>query len=164
MAKSIPSSGAGAVRIILKNKDAFHFDLREKKEDNGKQSYLFDVYYENATGTLNVLMDNGEPVIAALNLSLGKVITLSNDTIVELVQNALNEICSKMSYSPSRLQPSLAGCMEFYATSELEENEIDDLLSKLNNDWDGEKDDCQAYSFNTTMFHPNVYYLQFQSF
>ena len=35
MAKSIPSSGAGAVRIILKNKDAFHFDLREKKEDNG---------------------------------------------------------------------------------------------------------------------------------
>ena len=80
MTKSIPSSGAGAVRIILKNKDAFHFDLREKKEDNGKQSYLFDVYYENATGTLNVLMDNGEPVIAALNLSLGKVITSSNDT------------------------------------------------------------------------------------
>ena len=38
MAKSIPSSGAGAVRIILKNKDTFHFDLREKKEDNGKQS------------------------------------------------------------------------------------------------------------------------------
>lgn len=80
MTKSIPSSGAGAVRIILKNKDAFHFDLREKKEDNGKQSYLFDVYYENATGTLNVLMENGEPVIAALNLSLSKVITLSNDT------------------------------------------------------------------------------------
>ena len=79
MAKSIPSSGAGAVRIILKNKDAFHFDLREKKEDNGKQSYLFDVYYENATGTLNVLMDKDEPVIAALNLSLGKVITLSNE-------------------------------------------------------------------------------------
>ena len=69
MTKSIPSSGAGAVRIILKNKDAFHFDLREKKEDNGKQSYLFDVYYENATGTLNVLMDKDEPVIAALNLS-----------------------------------------------------------------------------------------------
>ena len=63
MTKSIPSSGAGAVRIILKNKDAFHFDLREKKEDNGKQSYLFDVYYENATGTLNVLMDKDEPVL-----------------------------------------------------------------------------------------------------
>ena len=47
---------------------------------------------------------------------------------------------------------------------DLNEDEIDDLLSKLNNDWDGENDDCQAYSFNTTMFHPNVYYLQFQSF
>ena len=87
MAKSIPSSGAGAVRIILKNKDAFHFDLREKKEDNGKQSYLFDVYYENTTGTLNVLMDNGEPVIAALNLSLGIVITLSNDTNLKKLCN-----------------------------------------------------------------------------
>lgn len=87
MAKSIPSSGAGAVRIILKNKDAFHFDLREKKEDNGKQSYLFDVYYENTTGTLNVLMDNGEPVIAALNLSLSKVITLSNDTNLKKLCN-----------------------------------------------------------------------------
>lgn len=87
MAKSIPSSGAGAVRIILKNKDAFHFDLREKKEENGKQSYLFDVYYENTTGTLNVLMDNGEPVIAALNLSLAKVITLSNDTNLKKLCN-----------------------------------------------------------------------------
>ena len=46
MAKSLPSSGAGATRIILKNKDAFHFDLREKKEENGKMSYLYDVFYE----------------------------------------------------------------------------------------------------------------------
>ena len=93
MAKSIPSSGAGAVRIILKNKDAFHFDLREKKEDNGKQSYLFDVYYENATGTLNVLMDKDEPVIAALNLSLGKVITLSNDTnLEELCEYVIDQV------------------------------------------------------------------------
>ena len=87
MAKSIPSSGAGAVRIILKNKDAFHFDLREKKEDNGKQSYLFDVYYEYTTGILNVLMDYGETVIAVLNLSLCKVITLSNDTNLKKLCN-----------------------------------------------------------------------------
>lgn len=79
MAKSIPSSGAGAVRIILKNKKDFHFDLREKKEENGKTSYLYDVFYENATGTLNMLVNADQPVIAALNLSLGKVITLSND-------------------------------------------------------------------------------------
>ncbi len=80
MAKSLPSSGAGAVRIILKNKDAFHFDLREKTDENGKTGYLFDVFYETATGTLNMLVDEGTPVIAALNLSLGRVITLDNDT------------------------------------------------------------------------------------
>ncbi len=79
MAKALPSSGAGAVRIILKNKKDFHFDLREKKEENGKISYLYDVFYENATGTFNILMDGDQPTVAALNLSLGKVITLSND-------------------------------------------------------------------------------------
>ncbi len=79
MAKSLPSSGAGAVRILLKNKKDFHFDLREKKEENGKISYLYDVFYENATGTFNILMEGNEVVVAALNLSLGKVITLSND-------------------------------------------------------------------------------------
>ncbi len=79
MAKALPSSGAGAVRIILKNKKDFHFDLREKKEENGKISYLYDVFYENATGTFNILMDGENPTVAALNLSLGKVITLSND-------------------------------------------------------------------------------------
>ena len=99
-----------------------------------------------------------------MKIRLHVVVDKEDDAVVEVVQNALNEICSKMSYSPSRLQPSLAGCMEFYATSDLSEDEIDDLLSKLNNDWDGENDDCQAYSFNTTMFHPYVYYLQFQSF
>lgn len=99
-----------------------------------------------------------------MKIRLHVVVDKEDDAVVEVVQNALNDICAKMSYSPSRLQPSLAGCMEFYATSDLSEDEIDDLLSKLNNDWDGASDDCQAYSFNTTMFHPNVYYLQFQSF
>lgn len=79
MAKTIPSSGAGAVRIILKNKESFHYDLREKTEQEGKVSYLYDVFYENATGTLNMLVKDGKLEIAALNLSLGKVITLSND-------------------------------------------------------------------------------------
>ena len=80
MAKSIPSSGAGAIRIMLKNKDAMHFNLREKKVDSGRITYLFDFYYQNVTGTLNILMDGDVVSIAALNLSLGKVITLSNDT------------------------------------------------------------------------------------
>lgn len=70
-----------------------------------------------------------------MKIRLHVVVDKEDDAVVEVVQKALNEICSKMSYSPSRLQPSLAGCMEFYATSDLNEDEIDDLLSKLNNDW-----------------------------
>lgn len=80
MGKALPASGAGAVRIILKNKKDFHYNLREKKDDNGKVSYLYDVFYENATGTFNILMNKDVVEIAALNLSLGKVITLSNDS------------------------------------------------------------------------------------
>ena len=49
-----------------------------------------------------------------MKIRLHVVVDKEDDAVVEVVQNALNEICSKMSYSPSRLQPSLAGCMEFY--------------------------------------------------
>ena len=63
-----------------------------------------------------------------MKIRLHVVVDKEDDAVVEVVQNALNEICSKMSYSPSRLQPSLAGCMEFYATSDLSEDEIDDLI------------------------------------
>jgi hypothetical protein len=80
MTKSIPSSGAGAVRIILKNKDNFHFSLRNKGQEGDRTSYLYDVFYENATGTLNMMVKDGVVEIAALNLSLGKVITLDSDT------------------------------------------------------------------------------------
>lgn len=99
-----------------------------------------------------------------MKIRLHVVVDKEDEKVVEIVQKALDKLCPTMSYSPSRLQPSLAGCMEFYATNELESEEIENLLSKLNNDWEGQKDDCQAYGFNTTMFHPNVYYLQFQTF
>ena len=56
MVKSIPSSGAGAVRIILKNKENFHFSLRNKGQEGDRTSYLYDVFYENATGTLNMMV------------------------------------------------------------------------------------------------------------
>lgn len=79
MAKTIPASGAGAVRIILKNKKDFHFDLRSKEQEGNRTSYLFDVFYENVSGTLNMAVEDGTIKIAALNLGLGKVITLSND-------------------------------------------------------------------------------------
>ncbi|MGM9946963.1 hypothetical protein [Floccifex sp.] len=79
MAKPIPASGAGAARVILKNKEDFHFDLRKKEVNGNKTSYLYDVFYVNATGTLNMAVENDQVVIAALNLGLGKVITLTND-------------------------------------------------------------------------------------
>ena len=63
-----------------------------------------------------------------MKIRLHVVVDKEDAAVVDVVQNALNEICSKMSYSPSRLQPSLAGCMEFYATSDLSEDEIDDLI------------------------------------
>ncbi|WP_297236718.1 hypothetical protein [uncultured Faecalicoccus sp.] len=79
MAKSIPSSGAGAIRIMLKNKDELHFEQQSKKESEERTSYLYDIFYDNVTGTLNMSVVKGEVHIAALNLSVGKVITLEND-------------------------------------------------------------------------------------
>lgn len=79
MAKSIPSSGSGAVRIILKNKDDFHYELRNKVEDENRVGYVYDVFYENVAGTLNMSVIDDEVRIASLNLGLGKVITLEND-------------------------------------------------------------------------------------
>lgn len=79
MAKSIPSSGAGAIRIMLKNKDELHFEQQSKKESEERTSYLYDIFYGNVTGTLNMSVVKGEVHIAALNLSVGKVITLEND-------------------------------------------------------------------------------------
>ena len=87
MAKPIPASGAGAVRIILKNKEDFHFDLREKKEEGNKVSCIYDVFYATSTGTLNMLVVDQEVQRASLNLSVGKVITLENDTNLKKLCN-----------------------------------------------------------------------------
>ena len=64
---------------MLKNKQDLHFELQSKKESEARTSYLYDIYYENVTGTLNMSVTDGEVKIAALNLSVGKVITLEND-------------------------------------------------------------------------------------
>ena len=99
-----------------------------------------------------------------MNIRLHVVVDKEDENVVQLVQQELDQLCDHLSYSPSRLQPSLAGCMEFYATAKFDEDEVESFLNQLNNDWDGQMDDCEAYGFNTTMFHPNVYYLQFQTF
>ncbi len=80
MAKTIPASGAGAVRIMLKNKDVLTFDLREKNEEQNIIEYSYDIFYENVTGILHIRVQDNEVVSAAMQLSMGKVITLENDT------------------------------------------------------------------------------------
>lgn len=79
MGKSLSTSGAGAVRTILKNKEDLKADLRTKTTEGARTSYLYDIFYENAAGTLNIAVEEGDIVLAALNLSLGKVINLNND-------------------------------------------------------------------------------------
>ena len=91
------------------------------------------------------------------------VIDVEDESVVEEVKSVINQIGPKFSFSPSREQPTLAHCLDFFGTAEdISMEEIELLLTKLNNDWDGEMDDCDAYGFNTKMFHPRVYYLQFQ--
>lgn len=79
MAKSIPASGAGAVRIMLKNKDTLQCELRQKNEEGTKVDYLYDVFYENVSGTFRIVLDNDQVTLATLNINMGKVINLDND-------------------------------------------------------------------------------------
>lgn len=90
------------------------------------------------------------------------VVDTEDKDMEEEVQNRLLELCPDFSFSPSRPQPSLVNCMEFYATGQMEAQMAENLRTSLNNDWEGETDDCDAYGFNTCMFHPHVYYLQWQ--
>ncbi|MCI6379649.1 MAG: hypothetical protein SO150_04100 [Faecalicoccus sp.] len=90
------------------------------------------------------------------------VIDTEDTGIEEEIKEQLRSYCPDISFSPSREQPSLMHCMEFYSTVQLEKEQAEVLWQTLNNDWDGKFDDCDAYGFNTIMFHPHVYYLQFQ--
>lgn len=90
------------------------------------------------------------------------VVNQEDEDVVNDVKKTIFDRGFSFSFSPSREQPSLADCLDFFGTADLNEKEIDDLLDYLNNDWDGQKDDCSAYGFNTKMFHPDVYYIQFQ--
>ena len=90
------------------------------------------------------------------------VVDREDETVVDEVKDSIHSICSAFSFSPSREQPTLRDCLDFYGTAEISDEEIDTLLKFLNNDWDGEREDCSAYGFNTKMFHPRVYYIQFQ--
>lgn len=97
-----------------------------------------------------------------MRIRLYVVIDQESDALEQEVKQALCDICPKLSFSPAREQPTLRNCLEWFGTADLSQEEIEKLLSILNNDWDGDMMDCSAYGFNTTMFHEHVYYLQFQ--
>lgn len=73
------STSGGVIRNILKNKEAFQFDLRHREDDGGRVTSTYDVFYENSNGTFTIAVEDGKIVVAALNLSMGKVISLVND-------------------------------------------------------------------------------------
>ena len=80
MAKTLPSSGANAVKIILKDKEEFSCTLKNTMELTDEKTYVFDVTYGKYIGTFNFRIRNNEFLAANLNLmTLKKVITMDND-------------------------------------------------------------------------------------
>lgn len=80
MSKSIPSSGANAVKLILKNKEAFKCYLKNQETTGNITTYSLDVFYEDHTGTFTIRVDDTGLKTASLNITgLKKVITLEND-------------------------------------------------------------------------------------
>ena len=92
------------------------------------------------------------------------IINSKNESDCEMIKEELLKIRSDFSFSPSRESPGQKGTSDFFATCDINEEEVPVLLDKLNNDWDGEMDDCICYGFNTKMFHPMVYFLEFTYF
>lgn len=92
------------------------------------------------------------------------IISSETESDYEIIKNLLLEINPHFSISAFREYPYLSNHGDFYITCELRENEVKPLLEQLNNDWDGEIDDCVCYGFNTKMFHNLVYCLEFTLF
>ena len=80
MAKRMNLSAANAVRTILKNKEDFKVELFEKTNDGDRTNYLYDVFFNDQNGTLNIAVEQGEIKIAVLNLNMGRIISLATDT------------------------------------------------------------------------------------
>lgn len=80
MAKRMNLSAANAVRTILKNIEDFKVELVEKTNDGDRTNYLYDVFFNDQNGTLNIAVEQGEIKIAVLNLNMGRIISLATDT------------------------------------------------------------------------------------
>ncbi|MFQ9564317.1 MAG: hypothetical protein ACLR0A_19135 [Faecalibacillus intestinalis] len=92
------------------------------------------------------------------------IISSEENSQVDQIKEKLKQINPKFSISPVRSYPGLKDHSELYCTLEIEKNDVETLLAKLNNDWDGPYDDCICYGFNTVMFDHLVYSLEFVLF
>lgn len=92
------------------------------------------------------------------------IISSESDNDYKIIVKELLEINPEFSISPSRLYPGLKDHSDFYVTCQIKQEHVQNLLDRLNNDWDGESDSCVCYGFNTKMFHPLVYCLEFELF
>lgn len=99
-----------------------------------------------------------------MHVRLHVVVSSEDPAVIESVKEHLLRIFPGFSCSPAREQASLNNCSEFYATASCTPEEARRLYETLNNDFDGEEDDCSAYGFNTKMFDPDVYYLQMETY
>lgn len=97
-----------------------------------------------------------------VNVRLYVVVDSEDEAIVKQVQDDLKARCPQLGFSPAREQESLNHSVEFFGTARISKEAYDELYRTLNNDWDGEEDDCSAYGYNTKMFNPHVYYLQME--
>lgn len=97
-------------------------------------------------------------------LRLHVIISSEKSEDEKLIKDLLYQIKPNLSISPAREYAGLKDHSELYATGDITISEVQPLLDQLNNDWDGEQDDCICYGFNTKMFHPLVYYLGFTLF
>lgn len=92
------------------------------------------------------------------------VISSEEDKDYQTVKELLLKINPNLSISPCREYAGLKGHSEFFVTANFNKDEVKPFLDQLNNDWDGEIDDCICYGFNTKMAHELIYYLGFTLF
>lgn len=79
----ITASSANAVRTMLRNKEEVRCDLKSKEEDGSRTNYVYDLFYRNANGTFTIVQEEDRVIIAALNLSFGKIFNMINDANIE---------------------------------------------------------------------------------
>lgn len=92
------------------------------------------------------------------------IISSEKENDIDQVKMTLLKINPSFSISPARPYAMIKDHSEVFITFDIEKQHIQSLLDQLNNDWSGEKESCQCYGFNTKMFHPLVYCLEFDLF